>query len=216
MLKHPGALRRRFFSVCVMAASLLVLTPGSHGAERPTAERAQAFMTELVGSASAALTAPGQTLKQREEAFRELLRRGFDMPFIARISLGRNWKAIDAADQKIFIELFGEFVLKTYAPRLGSFDPKLFHVESAEDKGRVDTLVNTRIDQAGGGGAIRAGWRLRLVNGEPRIVDIIVEGISMTLNQRSEFASVVSRDGVSGLIEMLRARTETLSVEPRA
>ena len=78
-----------------------------------------------------------------------------------------------------------------------------------------DMLVKTDISQEDGG-SIAASWRVRLVGGKHKIVDIIVEGISMALNQRKEFKSVVQTDGVAGLTEMLRARTGSLSVQPPA
>ena len=196
-----------------LALALAFVVPAAHAAERPEAEGAKAFMNQLVKDAGAALSAQGQTLEQREAKFRALLRDGFDMAFIARVALGKRWKSLSEPEQKTYTDLFSAFVLRTYAPRLGGFDPERFHVTGAKPKGRRDMLVETDIDQDGGS-AVKAGWRVRLVNGEHRIVDIIVEGISMTLNQRSEFSAVVQKGGVSGLMEMLRARTERLSVEP--
>ena len=193
--------------VCVMAVS------STWAAERPTADNAKAFMQKLVEDAGAALSAEGQTLEEREKSFRALLRDGFDMQFIARVALGKPWKQMTEADRTTYTGLFSEFVLRTYAPRLGGFDPKRFHVTGASPKGKRDMLVETSIDQDGGS-AVKAGWRIRLVDQKHRIVDIIVEGVSMTLNQRREFGAVVRKGGVSSLMEMLRARTERLSVEP--
>ncbi|MEM7407822.1 MAG: ABC transporter substrate-binding protein [Pseudomonadota bacterium] len=169
-------------------------------------------MTGLVAEAGAALTASGQTLEQREEKFRDLLREGFDMPFIAKVSLGKQWRKVEPAERETYVALFSEFVLKTYAPRLGKFDPELFHVDDATPKGKRDMLVASRIAQPGGGD-VKAGWRIRLVNGQHKIVDIVVEGISMALNQRREFSAVIKKDGVAGLMELLRARTQSLSVQ---
>lgn len=199
----------------VLALALTLVAPCASAAapERPDAEEATAFVNQLVEDAGAALAAKDQTLQQRERKFRAFLREGFDMAFIARVALGRRWKTLAEPEQKTYIELFSQFVLRTYAPRLGGFDPARFRVIDASPKGRRDMLVQTDIDQDGGS-AVKAGWRIRLVDGRHRIVDIIVEGISMTLNQRSEFGAVVQRDGVSGLMEMLRARTEQLPVEP--
>lgn len=199
----------------LLALVLAFFVPAAQvaAADRPDAEKAKAFMNQLVKDAGAALAAKGQTLEQREQKFRTLLRDGFDMEFIARVALGRRWKTLAEAEQKTYTELFSQFVLRTYAPRLGGFDPARFQVTDASPKGKRDMLVQTDIAQDGGN-AVKAGWRIRLVDGQHKIVDIIVEGISMTLNQRSEFGSVVQKEGVSGLMEMLRARTERLSIEP--
>jgi phospholipid transport system substrate-binding protein len=211
--QHNYAARAlRWFALVLVFALTVLFTPAD-AAERPDAERAKAFMNQLVKDAGAALTAKGQRLEHREQKFRALLRDGFDMSFIARVALGKRWRTLAPPEQKIYIDLFSRFVLSTYAPRLGGFDPARFHVTDASPKGRRDMLVKTDIEQDGGS-AVKAGWRVRLVDGKHKIVDIIVEGISMTLNQRREFGSVVQKGGVSGLMEMLRARTERLSVEP--
>ena len=183
-------------------------------AERPTSDGAQAFMSNLVTNASAALTSDG-TLEAREQRFRTLLSDGFDMRFIARVALGKPWKTLSAAEQNTYTNLFSEFVLKTYASRLGGFDPERFDVLGAAPKGKRDMLVKTKITQQDGG-SIAASWRVRMVAGKHKIVDIIVEGISMALNQRQEFKTVVQQHGVAGLTEMLRARTTSLSVQPPA
>ena len=53
---------------------------------------------------------------------------------------------------------------------------------------------------------------MRITDDRPRIIDVSVEGVSMVVTQRSEFASVIQRNGVEGLIEVVRARTTKMSV----
>lgn len=211
----------RFFSadphrsLPALLLAALWLLPGTVGSNevRPSAAEASAFIEELVAGASGALSTSEGSLEAREAAFRELLRDGFDMPYIARIALGKHWRRVDGAEREAYVELFSEFVLKTYAPRLGGFQPERFHVNEALERGTADMLVRTSIDQEGGP-AIDAAWRVRMVDGKLRIIDIMVEGVSMVINQRNEFQAVVARNGMTGLMELLRARTERLSVEP--
>ena len=70
--------------------------------------------------------------------------------------------------------------------------------------------VYTRIDRPSGP-AILAGWRVREIAGAPKIIDVVIEGISMTIAQRHEFASVTRRGGIEELVQMLRAQTEKRS-----
>jgi phospholipid transport system substrate-binding protein len=205
----------RLLAMLAIAAVLLMSRPGLTAQTRPSQGVALQFMSSLVERASTAITNGDGSLETREKAYRELLSDGFDMKFIARISLGKYWRRISKAERQAYIDLFAEFVLKSYAPRLGGFDPSRFHVNDAVERGKKDMLVRTSIDQPSGP-AIAAGWRVRLVKGSPKIVDIVVEGVSMAINQRREFVSVMSRTGISGLMEMLRARTGQLTVEPPA
>ena len=72
-------------------------------------------------------------------------------------------------------------------------------------------MVKTNIVQPGGP-PIKANWRVRPLNGEYKIIDIMVEGVSMAVTQRSEFNAVVRRQGMRGLLQTLRARTEKFGV----
>lgn len=190
---------------------LLCVVPVS-GQDRPGTDQAMDFLQRLVDEAAATLTAGEGSLEAREEGFRELLRVGFDMPYIARIALGKHWPRASDEERATYVDLFSEFVLKSYAPRLGGFRPDQFQVNDAIERGDTDMLVRTSIAQSAGP-PINAAWRVRLVEGQPRIVDIVVEGVSMAVNQRNEFNAVVSRNGMTGLLELLRARTERLAVE---
>ncbi len=77
---------------------------------------------------------------------------------------------------------------------------------SERPTGAKDVVVSTRIDRPSGP-PIAAEWRVRATDNRLRIIDVSVEGVSMVVTQRSEFASVIQRNGVEGLIEVLRAHT---------
>jgi phospholipid transport system substrate-binding protein len=80
---------------------------------------------------------------------------------------------------------------------------------SERPAGTKDVVVSTRILRPSGP-PIDADWRVRTTGERYRIIDVMVEGVSMVITQRSEFAAVVQRHGLQGLIEVLRARTTKL------
>ncbi len=53
----------------------------------------------------------------------------------------------------------------------------------------------------------RVAYRVRNLDGNYKIIDVLVEGVSLVTTQRSEFSSVVTRDGIDGLLAVLRERT---------
>ncbi|MDA0652579.1 MAG: ABC transporter substrate-binding protein, partial [Proteobacteria bacterium] len=77
---------------------------------------------------------------------------------------------------------------------------------------KIDILVNTRVERPSGP-PINITWRVRSRDQSRQIVDIMVEGISLALTQRQQFASVVSQHGLQGLLETLRARTTKASAK---
>jgi len=175
-------------------------------------EGAREFIVELAAQALQVLEAADKNLAEREEAVRAILRESIALDFIARYSAGAYWQRASDDERGEYRSLFKEFFLRNYASRLGGYKGEKFEVEGARAAGKRDALVNTRIVPADGP-ALQAGWRVREFDGIPRVIDIIVEGVSVVRNQRQEFQALLRREGMMGLIEVLRARTERVSVQ---
>ncbi|HUN49681.1 MAG TPA: ABC transporter substrate-binding protein [Candidatus Sulfotelmatobacter sp.] len=172
-------------------------------------EGAEAFIQTLGEQALATLRTGGITLDQREAAFRGLLRQDFDVDFIARFVLGANWNRLSEEQRADYVQVFSEFVLKTYAQRLGGYSGETFAVTGARPAGDQDVVVRTRIDRPSGP-PLTADWRVRVSDNRYRIIDVAVEGISMVLTQRQEFTSTINATGIPGLLETLHARVDKL------
>jgi phospholipid transport system substrate-binding protein len=195
----------------LLALAGLALLPRSVAAEASQAdiEGATALIARLAEQALAVLRRQDLSLEQRETVFRQLLRDGFDMNFIGRFVLGKHWRELNAEQQAEYLDVFSEYVLQTYSRRLGGYAGQTFAVVGARPAGQQDVMVQTRIDQPSGA-PIFADWRVRAGAGGYRIVDVMVEGVSMAVTQRSEFGAVVQRGGVASLVEALRARTQMM------
>jgi phospholipid transport system substrate-binding protein len=172
---------------------------------------AQSFITNLAQQGLTILQSTGGKIEQREAQFRNLLANSFDMPFIARFALGKYWRKATPQQRADYVALFTEFILKSYSRRMGGYSGETFSVSSARTAGKKDIMVKTQIVQPGGP-PIKADWRVRPQKGQFKIIDIMVEGVSMAVTQRSEFSAVVRQRGVPGLLQALRARTEKFGV----
>lgn len=192
--------------IMVIVAALLGVT----GSARATVNDAALFINQLGNQAITALRATDLTLSQREAKFRSLLSQGFDLRFIGRFVLGRYWRRATPELQNDYIALYGEFLLQTYASRLGGYSGETMTVTGARQASEKDIVVSTTLDRPGGLD-INADWRVRVIEGRYRIIDVAVEGISMAFTQRSDFAAVIKRDGIEGLLTILRARTTKIS-----
>ncbi len=140
------------------------------------------------------------TEEQRVAEFRKLLNSSFDMATIGRFALGRNWKVATPAQQAEYQKLFKEMIVKTYSRRFSDYKGQSLKVLSARTDGDNDVIVSSAIVPADGQ-EVSVDWRVRGKGGGYKIVDILVEGVSMALTQRSDFASVIQRGG--GSIEVL-------------
>lgn len=204
--------RRTIIRGC-LAAGATVAVPGVlFAAASPQAiESAAAFIRKLAGQAIGILQSSNVRLAAREAQFRVLMSNGFDMPFIARFVLGKHWRKATPQQRSDYVALFTEFILQTYSRRMGGYSGQSFAVAGARAAGKRDILVRTRIVRPGGP-PIKADWRVRPKGGEYRIIDIMVEGVSMAVTQRSEFNAVVRQRGMPGLLQALRARTQKFGV----
>jgi phospholipid transport system substrate-binding protein len=204
-------LNRRFLLATAVAGTSLLALPVLAQVPPATVQAAAQFIDRLGQKAVSVLQENQGSLEQREAALRNILARDFDLAFIGRFVMGRYWRGASADQRSEYQAVFGEWLLKTYARRLGGYSKETFQVTGARAAGKKDVLVQTRIGRPGAPPII-ADWRVRARNGQFRIIDIMVEGVSMAITQRSDFGAVIKQRGVEGLIQILRARTEKYSV----
>ena len=175
------------------------------GAEKTPPQEAAKFIEGLSAEALAILGTQGSSLERREAELRALLSRSFDFQKIGKFVLGKAWRTATPDQRDEYQRLFQEFVLRTYTRRLGGYSGQTFKIVKAEPMGKIDAVVVTEIGRPSGPPLV-AGWRVRGGAGVYKILDVIVQGVSMLATQRSEFASVVRSQGVDGLIEVLRVQ----------
>ena len=172
---------------------------------------AVAFMNQLWDRAVEVLNKKSDPAL-RQERFRQLFHADFDCPGIARFVLGRYWRDASEEEQKDFVKLFEEYVVFVYTARLSNFGGQDFKIRGSRSDGD-GVMVSTDVFSPGGSSPLKIDWRLVSDNGTYKINDVIVEGVSMLVTQRSEFASVVQRNGgqVRGLLAMMREKTASAS-----
>ena len=195
---------------CLLAALFVVIAVAANAAPPPVnPSDAVAFMNQLWDRAAELLNKKADPAA-REARFRELFHEDFDAPGIARFVLGRYWKAASQEEQKEFVRLFEDYVAFVYTVRLSDFGGgQTFKIRGSRSDGD-GVIVSTDVTTPGSQTPLRIDWRLVTGdNGTYKINDVIVEGVSMTATQRSEFASIVQRSGgqVGSLISMMREKT---------
>ena len=201
--------RSRRFVVALATVAMLWLSvggsPSALAALSPAEQDAVAFVQRLGDQAIQALGASELSLEEREKQVRVLLREGFDFAFIGRFVLGRHWRTMTPEQRGDYLQLFSAFVLKVYSSRLGGYAGETFKVTGTRPAGKQDILVRTEIIRPSGP-PLDCEWRIRVIDGRQRIIDVMVAGISMAITQSSEFSSVISTNGYDGLLHALRAR----------
>lgn len=185
-------------------ALLLAVVP--HTAK---ADGAASFVDGLGKKALSSLTAHDIAPAERETRVRSLLRSYFDIPTIARFSLGQHWNEATDAQRKEYQSLFEDMIVKTYAQRFAEYSGQSFKVGNSvpADGGKKDSLVSSQIIQKDGP-PLNLQWRVRNKGGDMKIVDVIVENVSMSVTQRDDFGAVIQSGGgkIDALLASLKER----------
>ncbi|HEY9163626.1 MAG TPA: ABC transporter substrate-binding protein [Magnetovibrio sp.] len=174
---------------------------------------AQNFIEGLGEEAVNALTVEGVSRADRIERFTELLNHNFDVATIGKWVLGRYWRTATDAEKEEYLKLFEEYVVITYVERFNQYSGERLKVIKSVSEPGQDSLVFSEIQRPTGGEPIRVDWRVHAEADVYKIIDVYVEGISMSQTQRKEFSSVIRSNGgtVAGLLNALRTQIDKLN-----
>jgi phospholipid transport system substrate-binding protein len=195
------ALRRRLLLAALPGLALLRSEPAAALAAVPQAER---FIGALGERTVAALARPGADEAARVRELAALLDEAVDLELLARLVLGRHWRAASDAQRREYVALFRAYARDSLAKRFSGYTGgERFAITGSRAVGEGDALVGTRI-MLGGGASVVVDWRVREIGGRPMIVDVVAEGVSLLVTNRAEFDSIVSARGVGGLLQQMR------------
>ena len=150
----------------------------------------------------------------RYERLAPVLQVTYDTPFMAEKAVGRHWKEASPEDQAELVATFARFMVSNYAGRFDDYSGESFETLGEEPSTQGTVLVRTRLVEPHGDG-VQLDYRLRETGAGWRIVDVYLNGtVSELALRRSEYVSLIARDGWKGLISALDDRIATLSTAP--
>lgn len=194
----------------LFGAALLAL-PALPARAQMDPNRAAAFI-QATGQELVAVLNSNAPVERRRAAVADILRRAVDIEGTGRFILGRWWRTASPAEQQEYLRLFEEVLIRNLASRFGEYQGVQFALGRSQQRTEDDALVTTVV-QRPGSAAFNLDWRVAEVNGQPRIVDLVAEGASLRLTQRSEYSAVIQRGGnqVGTLLVAMRQQIAQLS-----
>lgn len=199
---------RRFMLIAVFGFMTMALVSPRLASAGQSAVKAEEFITSLADQAIKALTTSEISREERETRFRTMLNENFAINTIARWVLGRHWKKATQEQQDEYLKLFEKLLVVTYVDRFKQYSGENLKVVKSLANSANDAMVFSQIVREGTQ-PVNVDWRVRASDNETyKIIDVMVEGVSMGQTQRSEFASVIRQNGgeVEGLLAVLRKR----------
>jgi phospholipid transport system substrate-binding protein len=179
----------------------------AHAVPASSGDTVQGLYDALLGSMK-----NGRTLGQsgRFTQLVPVIRQSFDIPAMARLSVGPSWAAISEAQRQQIIESFGRYIAAIYADRFDSYSGQKLQV-TGEQPNPGGVMVKSEIVKANGE-RVKVDYMMRR-NGEGWLIsDIYLDGaISEVATRRSEFGAIIKTEGVDGLIAALNRKADMLS-----
>ena len=191
---------RKFTGVMLILAVLLVIPLQGYAAT--PMETIETGVNKVI----AKLSQPGfkdQAKDVQISQLSDLINTIFDFEELSKRTMGREWKKMNAAQQKEFVQLFRELLQGVYADRLLAYSDQkvLFDKETMLKEGAAE--VQSYL-QTSDGKKIPLFYRLTDKSGSWRVYDVIIEGVSMVKNYRTQFREILAKDSPDKLLEILR------------
>ena len=143
-----------------------------------------------------------------------VVRRVFDIPFMTRLAVGPQWEGVSEAQRQEVSQAFQRYVAAIYAERFDSYSGERLQV-TGEKPSAGGTVITSQITKSNGE-PVNINYLMRDSGGVWKIADVYLDGtISEMATRRSEFAAILRAQGITGLIQTLNAKTNTLTA-PRA
>lgn len=153
---------------------------------------------------------------RRRELIDEIIAPNLDFPTMTRLAVGRSWNDASDEQKRALVDEFRELLLRSYSAALEQVedysDQEIRYLEDVrqldETRVEVESLVDMPDD-----GELPVNYGLRYSDGEWKLFDVLIDGVSLVTTYRSSFNSVVRRDGIEGLIDNLEEKNDAGETE---
>lgn len=185
-----------------------VLMISAHAKAAVNAVEAENFIKKVTQQGIEELINSGVSEAEKQKRFTKLFNDDLDLDFIGKFVLGRYWKTSTPKQRTDFIYAYRKLNIQTWSARFNEFKGKHFEFLGTESSKSADQIfVNTQVPMDGGAPA-SVKWRVKETNGRLRIVDIIIENVSLAQTARSEYTAYIKKspNGIDGLIADLQGK----------
>jgi len=199
MTSTSSKTRSRLLLALALGASLVA------GAARPAlaADGPSAVVERTTSGVIAILTDGKLSTDEKRKRVEDVVLASVDFETLSKLVIARNWSKFSEAQRAEFMTLFRNHLSMTYGRNVETYKNEKVTITGSRDENGGDTTVKTKILR-GGPGDILVDYRMRQTAGTWKIIDVIIEGVSLVSNFRSQFQDVVASGGPERLLSLLR------------
>jgi phospholipid transport system substrate-binding protein len=193
-----------FFKTILIVIGLAAIFYATDGNAGVPTEQVRGTVDQVIAIlADASLKTEGKQ-KDRREQLRRVIFARFDFAEMARRSLGPEWRRRTPIEQQEFVNIFTDLLQDNYIGTIESYsgDKVGYNRELQEkDNAEVQTTLTTK-----GDAAYSINYRLRLVDKDWKVYDVVIENISVVNNYRSQFSRVISKSSYEDLVRAMKEK----------
>ena len=146
----------------------------------------------------------------RYQKLKPAIEAAYNLPLMARLSVGPQWQSLTPAEQEQLSQAFAEFTVSTYANRFDDYSGEKFEVQPDTAPASGGVIVQSRLVKSNGE-KVTLNYLMREADGRWQAIDVFLSGtISELATRRAEFTSILRRDGAQGLLNVLNRRISEL------
>lgn len=209
MTSAPSEKKRRgpdvwvFGAICVVLLSVQSFVAPVFAAGE--GEEATAVIRQVTDEVIAVLENKVLPADEKRTKIEGIVVNYFDFKTLGRLTMARNWQKLTPDQQANFVEEFRRHLSLTYGRNVESYHDEKVVITGNRAEARGDWMVKTKIARTNAED-ILVDYRLRKENNGWRIIDVVIEGVSLVANFRSQFQDVISRHGAASVIDLLREK----------
>lgn len=178
-----------------------------------SATAAKDFVAKVTGEGIAVLRDKSLTKEQKTEKIQKIAFDNMDFDTISRLSLGRHWRELSDEKKKEFMAEFKKRVVASYSHTTDEYTDEDVNVASSRQESDGDWTVETQVKGTDNNGVkkdiAKVLYRLRSKDGQLKVIDVTIDGISLIGNFRSQFQEVMANGGIEKLLKLLREKNAT-------
>ncbi len=187
----------------------LLLTVTSANAEI-NAQKAEDFVKNVTKQGIEEIINSDVSQAEKDQRFAKLFNEYLDLDFIGRFVLGRYWKTANPKQRIEFVNVYRELNIKTWSKRFDEFKGKTFVFNGTSPSSSENQIFVNSVVPMDQGAPAKVVWRVKETNGQFKVVDIIIENVSLAITARNEYTSYIrkSPNGLDGLISDLKKKSQ--------
>ena len=180
----------------LLLAALLAATPA-------TAQTPSQVVDGLASQVIGILKNAALDSQQKRTQIENIAYGAIEFTTLSKLVLARNWAKFSAEQRSTFEQEFKQHLSMTYGRNVDNYKNEKVQILSERPESQGDVTVQTKILRGGGSDDVVVDYRLRQFSGQWKIIDVIVEGVSLVANFRSQFQDIVANGGPDRLLTLL-------------